>query len=103
MLVQWPRKGIYSVGFHTGSGPIETPSGDTYINVFLPTTPNPTTGVFILSFRDDEVIHTDLSVEDGFKMLISAGIVAPPAGIVAPDPVGVAEFDPNDWKNGQSG
>ena len=43
VLVEWPRPGLYSVAFHTGDSEIDTPSGEKYINVFLPTTPNPTT------------------------------------------------------------
>lgn len=84
VLVEWPRPGLYSVAFHTGDSEIQTPSGDKYINVFLPTTPNPTTGFYFM-VRDSEVVHTEMSVDEGFKMLMSAGIVSPSAVIVAPD------------------
>jgi uncharacterized membrane protein len=84
VLVEWPRPGLYSVAFHTGDSEIQTPSGDKYINVFLPTTPNPTTGFYFM-VRDSEVVHTEMSVDEGFKMLMSAGIVSPNAVIVAPD------------------
>ena len=85
VLVEWPRPGVYSVAFHTGDSEIETPSGDKYINVFLPSTPNPTTGFYFM-VRDSDVVHTEMSVDEGFKMLMSAGIVAPEKTIVAPDP-----------------
>ena len=85
VLVEWPRPGLYSVAFHTGDSEIKTPSGEKYINVFLPTTPNPTTGFYFM-VRDADVVHTEMSVDEGFKMLMSAGIVSPKKTIVAPDP-----------------
>ena len=76
VLAEWPRKGLYSVGFLTGDAFLEVEGETKLVNVFLPTTPNPTTGYFFM-LPEDRLIHTDLTVEQGFKLLMSAGIVAP--------------------------
>lgn len=79
-LVQYPRKGIWAIGFisTTAKGEIsdraET-SGD-LLSVFLPTTPNPTSG-FLLYFPKEDVIELSMSVEDAAKLVISAGLVYP--------------------------
>lgn len=75
VLVEYPRRGIYSLGFITGEAPSEVKEvveGD-LLNVYLPTTP-PTQGVFIMVPRE-EIRILNMSVEDGFKLLISAGII----------------------------
>jgi uncharacterized membrane protein len=76
VLAEWPRKGLYSIGFMTGDAFLQIEGEVKLVNVFLPTTPNPTTGYFFM-LPEDRLIHTDLSVEQGFKLLMSAGIVAP--------------------------
>jgi uncharacterized membrane protein len=73
-LVEFPRKGLYAVGFLTGT--IQDSSGTTYCKVFIPTTPNPTTGFFELVPIND-VIQTEMTIEEAFKIIISGGIVAP--------------------------
>ena len=80
VLVEYPRKGIYSLGFITGEtkGEVQAAAPGRLLNVFVPTTPNPTSGYFIL-FPEEEVTHLRMSVEDGLKMIISAGMVTPPA------------------------
>jgi len=79
-LVEYPRKGCYALGFitsDTSSHIREKVEGDlTY--VFVPTTPNPTSG-FLLLVHKDEIHRLDVSVGDGMKMLISGGAVVPPA------------------------
>jgi len=81
ILIEYPRKGVYSLGFTTGvtrgeiKGLLDTAKGG--INVFVPTTPNPTSGVFLIVPRDN--IHfLKMSVEDGMKMVVSGGSVTPP-------------------------
>lgn len=77
VLLEYPRKGLYSLGFTTGvtKGEIRTlvPGG---VNVFVPTTPNPTSGIFIVVPKED-VCFLKMSVEDGMKMIISGGSVSP--------------------------
>ncbi len=76
VLVQYPRQGIYSVGFLTGDSPKKASllAGEELLNVFIPTVPNPTTG-FLIFVPVKEVTFLEMSVEDGFRMLISAGVV----------------------------
>ncbi|MDD5633979.1 MAG: DUF502 domain-containing protein [Candidatus Omnitrophica bacterium] len=76
VLVEFPRKGLYSVGFTTGvaRGEIAKITGETGIHVFMPTTPNPTTGVFIIVPKGD-IIFLNMSVEEGMKLVISGGAV----------------------------
>jgi uncharacterized membrane protein len=75
VLVEYPRRGIYSLGFITGEAPFEVKEevAEDLLNVYLPTTP-PTQGVFIMVPRS-EVRILNMSVEDGFKLLVSAGII----------------------------
>ncbi len=77
-LVEYPRKGCYSIGFMTGtlSGAAVNLSGK-FVTVFVPTTPNPTSG-FLLMLPRHEVLELEMSVGDGMKMIISGGAVVPP-------------------------
>jgi len=77
--VEFPRKGVYSLGFVTGITGKEFSNkiGEEAIHVFIPKTPNPTAGYFIM-VRDDELIELDMTVEAAFTLIISGGIVAPP-------------------------
>jgi uncharacterized membrane protein len=79
VLIEFPRRGLYSVGFVTGSpeGEIRKKiGGEGYISVFVPTTPNPTSGFFMI-VAPAELIFLDMSVEEAFTLIISAGIVTP--------------------------
>lgn len=76
VLIEWPRRGVRAVAFHTGESFVQPDSGEVWVNVFLPTTPNPTSGYYLMVPEHDVVI-LDLSVEDAFKLIMSAGIVAP--------------------------
>jgi len=78
VLVEYPRKGVYAVGFATkeNTGEIKNKAGKELINVFVPTTPNPTSG-FLLMFPKDEVIYLDLSFEEASKFIVSAGSFNP--------------------------
>ncbi len=79
VLVQFPRAGTYMVGFLTGRAagePQARLAGEIW-TVFVPTTPNPTSG-FLLLLPREEIVELDMSVGDGMKLVISAGTVAPP-------------------------
>ena len=79
LLVQWPREGMWTIAFQTG-----TPGGDVvnhlrgdYVSVYVPTTPNPTSGYFMMALRKD-VIELEMSVDQALKYIISMGVVPPP-------------------------
>ena len=76
VLIEWPRPGVRAIAFHTGASFVQPDNGETWVNVFLPTTPNPTSG-FYLILPEDQIVILDLTVEDAFKLIMSAGIVAP--------------------------
>ena len=74
VLVEYPRKGIWAVGFATkeNKGEIRNKVGEELVNIFIPTTPNPTSG-FLLMFLKKEVIYLDMSFEQASKFIVSAG------------------------------
>ncbi len=78
VLVEYPRKGSWAVGFATkkNTGEISKKTQKNLINVFVPTTPNPTSG-FLLMFPEDEVIYLDMSFEEASKFIVSAGTSNP--------------------------
>lgn len=79
VLIEYPRKGIHSIGFVTGKTREELHEkidGET-LNVFVPTTPNPTSG-FYLVVPESDVIPLEMNVEDAFKVIMTGGIVVPP-------------------------
>lgn len=84
VLVEYPRKGLYSIGFLTceDNGRLESEviKEDT-VNLFVPTTPNPTSGMMIIA-KKTEVIYLDISVAEGMKMVVSGGAVIPEEYIV---------------------
>ena len=77
-LIQYPSKGIWVIAFQSGDyrGEAESIIGEETIKLFVPTTPNPTSGFFILIPKKD-AFELDISVEDAFKLVISAGVVTP--------------------------
>ena len=79
VLVEYPRRGIYVIGLVTSSWRFKGADGreQDFITIFLPTTPNPTSGLFLMLPRG-EAIPSDLSIEDAMKMVISGGAVVPP-------------------------
>lgn len=84
VLVQFPREGAWTIAFITG-----TPGGDVanhlqgdFVSVYVPTTPNPTGGYFLMLPRA-EIIALDMSVDEALKYIISMGVVAPPIKVVA--------------------
>jgi len=78
LLVQYPREGMWTIAFQSGSyrGEAETIIGEEIINLYVPTTPNPTSGFFIMMPKKD-TIELKMSVEEAFKLIISTGVVAP--------------------------
>jgi len=78
LLIEYPRPGLYSLCFQTSDRleEVQAKTGDVVITVFLPTTPNPTSG-FLLFVPRDDVTVLDMSVEDAIKMIISLGVVVP--------------------------
>jgi len=74
VTAEFPKPGMVTIGFLTGT--IQSPDGQMLYKVFFPTAPNPTTGFFEM-IRPELVQFTNLSVEEGFKMIISAGILSP--------------------------
>ncbi|MDP3981918.1 MAG: DUF502 domain-containing protein [Chlamydiota bacterium] len=77
-MIEYPRKGIYSLCFITseGRGEVQMKTDQEVVNVFLPTTPNPTSGFFLMIPRSD-ITLLDMSVEEGIKMIISGGVLTP--------------------------
>ena len=87
VLVQYPRHGSWTIAFVTGKPGGEAAihlSGD-YLSVYVPTTPNPTSGFFLMVPRSD-VIVLNMSVDEALKYVISMGVVAPPLPVAAPEP-----------------
>jgi uncharacterized membrane protein len=87
LLVQWPREGMWTIAFLTG-----TPGGDVtnhlpgdYLSIYVPTTPNPTGGYFVMVRRSD-VIELDMSVDAALKYIVSMGVVAPAGTVRKIDP-----------------
>jgi len=80
VLVEYPCRGSWAVGFITGQtrGEVQGLTSETVYNVFVPATPNPTTG-FLLFIPDKDIRRLEMSVDDGIKLVISGGIVKPPS------------------------
>ena len=78
VMLEYPRRGIWTIGFVTGtlSGQLQTHLSKPMLSVFIPTTPNPTSGWYAM-VPEDDVITLSISIEDAFKVLISGGIVSP--------------------------
>jgi uncharacterized membrane protein len=78
VMIEYPRRGVYALAFTTGParGVVQDAVDGTMINCFLPTTPNPTSGFYLLVPVDD-ITDLDMSVEDAFKIVMSAGLVTP--------------------------
>lgn len=74
VLIEYPRRGLWAIAFVTGIAVTETPNK--MISVFIPTTPNPTSGWYSIVSEDD-VLNLSISIEDAFKVLLSGGIVGP--------------------------
>ena len=77
-LIQYPSKGIWVIAFQSGDyrGEAKSIIGEEIMNLFVPTTPNPTSGFFVMLAKKD-AFELDMSVEEAFKLVISAGVVTP--------------------------
>jgi uncharacterized membrane protein len=97
VLLEYPRKDLYVIGFVTGTskGEIQEKTHAETLNIFVPTTPNPTSGMLILAPRQ-EVIELEMTVEEGMKVIVSGGLFSPAneKKILLPESFG---------QNGQSG
>ncbi|MCT4585170.1 MAG: DUF502 domain-containing protein [Peptostreptococcaceae bacterium] len=76
ILVQYPKEGIYTIGFVTADAPefISKKLNKVCISIFIPTTPNPTSGMFVMVPKED-IIYLDLSVEEAIKLVVSGGML----------------------------
>ncbi len=83
LLVRWPHEGMWTIGFLTGVPGSEVvrhlPGGGDYVSVYVPTTPNPTGGYFVVVARRD-VVELDITVDEALKYIISMGVVPPGSG-----------------------
>lgn len=80
VLIEYPRKGLYSIAFVTGDakGEVREKTSCRSMNLFVPTTPNPTSGFYIV-ISESDVIHLEMTVEEAFTLIMSGGIIAPPS------------------------
>lgn len=78
LLIEYPRRELWTLAFQTSTdiGEAQSKTGEDVVNVYVPTTPNPTSGFFLMVPRKD-IIELDMSVDDGLKMLISMGVMVP--------------------------
>ncbi len=85
VLIEYPRRGLWALGFLTGPtvGEVQNLTSEKVLNIFLPTTPNPTSG-FLLFVPEEDAVILDMTVEEGIKMVMSGGIVTPPDRRPAP-------------------
>lgn len=93
VLVEYPRKGIWTIAFVTGSlsPQIQTQLPNSMLSLFIPTTPNPTTGWYAI-VPESEVVSLSLSIEEAFKVVVSGGIVSPGAAPLGSS--GARKLDP---------
>ena len=87
LLIEYPREGLYSLAFQTSEDPpeVQAKTGEMIVAVFLPTTPNPTSG-FMLFVPRSHLIELEMSVEDALKMIISLGVIVPEWHPAHPEP-----------------
>ena len=78
LLIEYPRKGIYSLAFQTATnlGEVQGRTGEDVVCTFVPTTPNPTSGYIIIVPKKD-IIELDMEIDEAFKMIVSLGVVVP--------------------------
>jgi uncharacterized membrane protein len=86
LLIEYPRQGLYSLCFLTSENPAEVQrrTSDDVVTVFLPTTPNPTSGFMLFVPRKD-IVELDLPIDDALKMIISLGVVVPRSSELHPE------------------
>lgn len=86
VLLEYPRKGVWSIGFVTAvtGGEVQRITDEETVNVFVPTTPNPTSG-YLLFVPRKELHFLEMSVDEGVKLVVSAGIITPPDAVLRAD------------------
>ncbi len=95
ILVEYPRRGLWAVAFVTGNVTTEMTTGTPMISVFIPTTPNPTSGWYAV-VPEADVINLSISIEEAFKVLLSGGIVGPNlAASIPPERIMAGASEPN--------
>lgn len=87
VLIEYPRRGLWAIAFVTGVAVTDSPNNK-MLSVFIPTTPNPTSGWYSIVSEDD-ILNLSISIEDAFKVLLSGGIVGP--NLASEVPVNLAE------------
>jgi uncharacterized membrane protein len=89
VLIEYPRKGVYTLGFvtHEEPGKLGQTVGKEFIVVYAPTSPNPFSGWFLL-IPKDEVLYPEISVQEGLELVISGGVIVPGLGIPQEAPLG---------------
>ena len=100
VLIEYPRKGIYSIGFFTQDtrGVVQNMVSEDVVSVFLPTTPNPTSG-YLLFVPKKEAIELDMTIEDAMKLIISGGAIMPESSKI-PKQIGMqTQIDTVDQKS----
>jgi uncharacterized membrane protein len=82
LLVQYPREGVWTIAFQTGvpGGDVKNHLSGDYVSVYVPTTPNPTSGFFLMLKKED-TIELNMSVDEALKYIVSMGVVAPPPSV----------------------
>jgi uncharacterized membrane protein len=83
LLIEYPRQGLWSIGFQTAADVplVGAHTGEPMLCVFIPTTPNPTSG-FIMMVPRSQAIELDMSIDSAMKMIVTLGVVVPPAAVV---------------------
>lgn len=86
VMVPFPTQGAYCIGLVSNPAPklCEKTVGKTLITVFVPTTPNPTSG-FLMMYQEDEVVYLDMKIEDAFKYIISCGVITADDAVLPPE------------------
>ncbi len=102
LLIEYPRRGVYCIGFQTSStvGQLEKHFDEECVCVFVPTTPNPTSGFLVLAPEND-LIEIDMSVEDAIKMVVSVGVIVPDPSRL-PRASSLKEVDSDSGSSGES-
>lgn len=110
VLVEFPRKGVYAIGFITSDSPraVEKVAGEEVYNVFLPSSPNPTGGRLLL-VPESEIVEVDLSTRDGLRLLMTTGMgrdeeveIPPDLAAKLPEDSEEEDFDEGDSEEGDS-
>jgi len=100
VLVEYPRRDLWTIAFVTGKteGEVKTQLKDDLVNIYVPTTPNPTSG-FLLFVPRKDIVYLNMTVEEAFKLVISGGLVTPPDRKPEEDPTAAPDAQPSKVPN----